>query len=271
MQTEKNTQEIMTHEQAMPGPVAVVADNPSSIMGIVAQLAMHPGADIDKIERLMQLHTKEIERQDAKEAAAKAAEAERLFYVDFVAMKPELPLIARTKDNTHTKSKYAPLEDINKEIDPVLERHGFATTSRVIEQTDATVTMEMAVVHRAGHKLTMTLTMPIDDKGPGGTKNKTTGQGIASTMTSTKRIGFCALLNISTGDDKDMNADNGDVLSHEQAAELDQLRHAVGAGPTFLAMFGVDDIRKIKASDYETAKRTLNMKKGAKKNDAATA
>jgi hypothetical protein len=112
--------------------------------------------------------------------------------------------------------------------------------------------------------------MPIDDKGPGGTKNKTTGQGIASTMTSTKRIGFCALLNISTGDDKDLNVE-GDLVTTPQAAELDVLRHETGASNAFLAMFGVDDVRKIKASDFETAKRFLNMKKGAKKNADATA
>lgn len=220
---EDQAQAMTLHEEYTP-PAVIAANSASSIMGIIGQLSTNPNVDVDKIEKLMAIFVRETERAEALEEKRKADEARRLFNVAFVKMKPELPLVIRSKKNDHTKSMYAPLEDVNKTIDPTLFKFGFGTTASIVKQTEADVTMELSIIHDCGHVMTMQLTMPIDDKGPGGTKNKTTGQGIASTMTTLKRVGFCAMLNISTGDDKDGNSPSNAVqtlITPEQAIQLD--------------------------------------------------
>lgn len=222
---EAKSTEIATQPPQRSEIATVQQSSADAIMGVISALSNNQAVDVEKIEKLMNIYTKEIERQEAKVKEAAAAEALRLFNIDFIAMKPHLPLVIRTKNNDHTKSKYAPLEEVNKTIDPILEKYGFGTSAIVIGQTELDVTMELSVIHKAGHSMTMRLTMPIDDKGPGGTKNKTTGQGIASTMTSMKRVGFCAMLNISTGDDKDLNGSKANTalsyITTEQAVQID--------------------------------------------------
>lgn len=250
-------------------PPAVVDDNgksASSIMVIIAKLAENQSVDVDKIEKLMSIFVAETERHEAKIAKDKAEEAKRLFNAAFVKMKPKLPLVLRTKRNTHTNSNYAPLEEVNKTIDPILAQFGFGTSAVVIDQNKEDVTMELSVIHEGGHSMTMRLTMPIDDKGPNGSKNKTTGQGISSTMTTAKRVGFCAMLNISTGDDRDGNANDPvgpQLITTEQATQLDlDIKE--------LDLDRADFLRWVVGEKGEeiTDTRTMNVKEYAKANNA---
>jgi hypothetical protein len=194
-------------------------------------------------------------------------EAKQAFSVDYVRMKPHLPRVVRSKSNTQTKSKYAPLEDINNAVDPVLERFGFATATKILSQTAESVTVEAELIHSGGHIEKTQITMPLDDRGSQGTVNKTGPHATASSITYAKRVAICALLNISTGDDADGNNEKNGPLDHERAVEIDLLLAEIKADKgTFLAMFGVEDVRDIRAKDYDTAKRFLMTKKGAKKN-----
>jgi hypothetical protein len=194
-------------------------------------------------------------------------EAKQAFNADYVRMKPHLPRVIRTKDNTQTKSKYAPLEDINDSVDPVLSEYGFATSTKILSQTAESVTVEAELLHSGGHVERTQITMPLDNKGPQGTVNKTGPHATASSITYAKRVAICALLNISTGDDKDGNSDQ-ESIDTEQAAILDNLIAETKADKkAFLAYFKVDDIRKIKETDHQKALDMLNKK--AKKAGAA--
>lgn len=127
------------------------------------------------------------------------------FTKDFVKMKPHLPVVIKNHKNPHTKSNYAKLEDINKEIDPVLGRYNFATKHKIINQTETSVTVRVELLHSHGHSEYSDLTMPLDGAGTKGNSNKTDIQAISSTVSYLRRVALCALLNISTGDDIDGN------------------------------------------------------------------
>jgi hypothetical protein len=139
----------------------------------------------------------------------KNAEQDRIaklrFSKDFVAMKPDLPVVLKSHENPFTKSFYAKLENINAAVDPVLGRHGFATKHRIIDQTPTSVTVRVELLHRDGHSESSDLTMPLDNTGAKGGTNKTDIQAISSTISYLRRVALCALLNISTGDDIDGN------------------------------------------------------------------
>lgn len=71
--------------------------------------------NIEVLERYIALRKSEEERQ-----------ARIAFEEAFSRMRAELPSIAKRKDNGATKSKYAPIEDIQRQCDPVIYKHGFS-------------------------------------------------------------------------------------------------------------------------------------------------
>ena len=245
-----------TELQAMPPQELAVSQEDSGLMNLIAKMATDPAADIGKLERLIQLRDHVL-----------AQEAKKQFDADFSLMKPLLPKVIRTHDNTQTKSKYADLGDINSEIDPILGKFGFGTSSKVTEQTETSVTMLLQLRHKGGHYDEMSLTMPIDDKGAQGSVNKTKVHGISSTITYIKRVGFCALLNISTGDDKDGNTESNNITV-EQAAEMDLRLRAISdkALPNFLKWGKVEKLTDIPAKQYNGALKAISdMEQSAKK------
>jgi hypothetical protein len=242
------SQEIV---EASPQTAALPAQTrETSIMNVIAALAQDKDADIQKFERLIALK-KELDAEQSK----------RAFDEDFARMKPELPRVIATHHNDQTNSNFAKIEDINGQIDPILGQHGFGTSAKVVRQTPTDVTMRLELKHSGGHAESMELTMPIDDKGAKGTVNKTAIQGIASTITYIKRVGFCALLNISTGDDIDGN-NPGSVVTIEQAALIDALIRETGADRArFLAYASAPDVRQIPAANYSRVVTMLQAKK----------
>lgn len=173
-----------------------------AMLQIIDRIASNPDVDIAKMQAVVDMRNQEIARQNAEAFAG-----------DYVQMKAELPLVIKDKNNAQTKSKYAALESVNMQIDPILKKYGFATSTPVKSQSDTHVTVEAILRHRSGHFEKTEITLPIDNKGMQGTVNKTLVHGIASSITYAKRVAICALLNISTGDDEDGNKYNQDVLA----------------------------------------------------------
>lgn len=239
--------EIIEKPDTLPAPI----DEGAAVMGIIAKAAADSSVDVVKLEKLMDLQERILNRN------AKAA-----FSADYVQMKSHLPKVIRSKDNAQTKSKYAPLEDINTSIDPILEQFGFGTSTKIVSQTDNSVTVKAELWHRGGHVEETVITMPLDKTGIAGTVNKTLPHATASSVTYAKRVAICAILNISTGDDKDGNKpiDNS-VIDNAKAAEIDRKIKEVGADKVaFLKHMKADSVQNILARNYDSAIAALNKK-----------
>jgi hypothetical protein len=192
-------------------PPAIMGES-ATILQIIQQVAMSPNADIDKMERLMDMH----ERYQAQQAKQQ--------YDDALAqMQEELPVIGERggiKDkNGRIQSTYALWEDINEMIKPVLARHGFALSFRT-PRNERGIEVEGVLSHRAGHRETTSLVLPADVSG-----NKNGVQAVASSVSYGKRYTAGALLNFTTtGEDDD---GNGAVVTPRvtsaQAAQLAML------------------------------------------------
>jgi len=228
-------------------------------MSVIERVASDPAFDVTKLEKLIALQTQILDRNAKQEFAA-----------DLVQMKSHLPKVIRTKKNTQTNSMYAPLDDINKEIDPILEKFGFGTSTKIVSQTDRSITVRAELWHRGGHVEQTTITMPLDDCGAKGTVNKTLPHATASSVTYAKRVALCALLNISTGDDKDGNQETG-MISVEQAADLDVRARALGDKNhvNYLKFLKLEKTIDIPAKDYKKALNALvDMEQRAEKKRA---
>jgi hypothetical protein len=191
-------------EKAMQlAPVSVQQQESAAIMSVIERVAMSPDADIEKLERMLDMQERVLDR-NAKQA----------FTADLASMQIKMPRVVE-HGTGHNNAKFAKLEDINDAIRPVLQEFGFAVTFR-IKHEGALIHVCTVLSHRQGHSEETTIVLPADT---GGSKNAV--QAIGSTISYGKRYGVCALLNISTGDDVDGNGLGAmDTINSEQLGEL---------------------------------------------------
>lgn len=243
--------------QKTPSQDMVVRTESQSVLNMIAEAAKDPAVDVSKLEKLMDLQERFLDR-----------EAQKMFAEDFVKMKPNLPLVIKTHNNTQTKSKYAKLEDINKVVDPILSKFGFGTSTDIVAQDDKGVTVEAKLWHRGGHIETTKIFMPMDDVGMQGTKNKTMPHAVSSSTMYARRVAICAILQISTGDDNDGNLEPV-YITQEQVEHVEKLIKETGADEKkFFEYMGVDSVAHIRANEIKKATSMLEAKK---KNQAKNA
>lgn len=178
------TSPIILPEQRRLPTSALPADN--SILAVISRAAADPTCDIEKMERLLAMH----ERMQAKaaEASFNAAMAE---------MQCEIPTIGHGALNEHTEKTYATLDDINVQLKPIMQAHGFAISFKV-EHTGAGVNITGILMHRDGHREQTTMLLPVDIG-----KGRNAVQAVGSSTTYGKRYVMCALLNITTSEMQD--------------------------------------------------------------------
>lgn len=172
---------------------SVVSDS-AAILAVIQRAATDPACDIDKMERLLQMHER-----------MKANQAQQAFADALASMQAELPVIQERgsiKDkNKNVQSTYALWEDVNEQIKPVMAKHGFSLSFRV-HPNDRGVHVEGVLTHRFGHSERTSILLPADVSG-----NKNAVQAVASSVSYGKRYTAGALLNFtSTGEDDDGQA-----------------------------------------------------------------
>lgn len=245
---------IAKHEQSLPAPVA---SESAAIIQVIERAAMNPNVDIDKMERLLQMQERIMERQ------AKAA-----YDAAFADMQNDLPEIGERggiKDrNGNVQSRYALWEDINEAIKPVLAKHGFGISFRT-GQHDGRIVVTGVLSHRDGHREETTMELPTDTSG-----SKNAVQAVGSSTSYGKRYTAQALLNLtSRGEDDDGQAAGAKVITPEQRNELQSLIEAAGGDvATFCTWAKIDSLDAMPVQVFAKAKQALEAKarqKGAAK------
>ncbi|WP_377838738.1 ERF family protein [Bosea sp. UC22_33] len=136
----------------------------TAIISMIERAARDPAVDIDKMERLMLMQERAMER------SARAAYAEAL-----ALLQPELPSVARNgrivvtdkadRNKVIQSTAYARWEDINDAIKPALAKHGFSLSFKVGMANDGKITVTGILTHREGHQEETTITLPHDSTG----------------------------------------------------------------------------------------------------------
>lgn len=201
-----STEIIMPEERS--ASVAVREQNQEpSMLATISRLALDPRCDLDKLERLMGLQ----ERMEAKSALES-------FNAAFAEMQCAMPSVVKRTENTHTKKKYADLDDINEMVRPVMAKYGFGVSFKIVNQA-AGVSVTGILMHKAGHREETSMILPLDQ---GAGRNAV--QAVGSTTTYGKRYVMCALLNITSGDDRDDDGQGAVVSPPVTAAQARQLQ-----------------------------------------------
>ena len=153
--------------------------------------------NVEKIRALLDMRREE-------EAAAK-----RVAYIAAMTLtQNEMEPVVRKAENKHTKSKYAKLEKIDEAIRPIYTKHGFNLefNSRHLDADTVLILCECS--HRDGHSKQFELAGKLDMSGAQGTANKTSIQGLGSSVSYLRRYLTCMIFNVTlTDEDNDGNKD----------------------------------------------------------------
>lgn len=159
----------------------VIQHQENSLFALIDKALNKENIDISVIEKMLDMQERIMNKN-----------AEMQFNADFSIMSSDLPAVSRSKKGHN--GKYAPIEKINEEIKPVLEKYGFAV-SFSIEQNENRVTAKCILRHKGGHKEETSVTVFNDQSG-----SKNPAQAVGSAITYAKRYALCAMLNISLED-----------------------------------------------------------------------
>ena len=223
-----------------------------SILSVIARAASDPKVDVDKLERLLAMQERVLDR-----------EAEQAWIAAMKAAQEECAPIKRNKKNQTTNSTYTDLERLSKEADPIIHKHGFTLTFGSGESNlkdHYRVTCDVA--HVGGHTKERFLDVPTDMTGIKGNQNKTATHGMGSAISYGRRYLKLLIFDIATTDDDGNAAGRGKTLNEKQEGDLEALLQEVGADrQRFCRYMKVNHLSEIRAQDYERAVQALETKR----------
>lgn len=222
----------------------------SALIAMIERAARDPSVDIDKMERLFQMH----ERVEARRSV-------QAYNAAMSAAQEEMPAVVKNKQNDHTKARYADLFAIADECLPVIHKHGFGLSFSECKATEPNcMGIACRASHRDGHAENYTFNVPIDSAGSQGKVNKTITQAYGSTFTYGRRYATCGVFNIIITD-KDGNSAGAATISQEQEDALRDKIEAVSADlPRFCKYFHIEKLPDLPAKDYDRAMKALEKR-----------
>lgn len=251
----------MTAVQKIDNPsqeVAEVRDISGGLLDVIARAARDPAVDVEKMERLLEMH----DRVQARQAKMAFIEAKR-------AMRPDLPIITqkghiviRDKSNPNKilqDTAFARFEDINEEVMPIVTRHGFDLSFRNATAPDGKVRVYTILTHSDGHSEETYFDLPHDSSG-----SKNSVQAIGSSTSYAKRYGLLSILNITTmgEDDNGKAADPPKTLTPDQVQKMQARADLKGISAAAVCKLAkADSIPEILAKNFDGIMRELDLAK----------
>lgn len=203
--------------QRVESPSGVAPATESAMMiQMIQRAAADPAVDVDKMERLMQMHERFVDRQASAAFNAAMVRAQRR-------IKP----VVKKAFNAQTSSTYAKLEDIDKQISPEYTAEGFSLSFGTDDSPLAAhIRIICDVMHEDGHTKRYMMDLPLDSAGIAGKTNKTGVHAHGSTHSYARRYLTMDIFNVVTvNEDNDGNGDppQEPVITARQAAQLEAL------------------------------------------------
>lgn len=167
----------------------VIPVNQVATPAVLLQMAVSQNADIDKLEKLMELQAK-----------WEAAESKKAFALAMTNFRAECPMIERTRKGHN--SKYAGLAESIDAIKEKMANNGLSHNWKHNQLENGLISVTCYVTHDKGHSESTTLSASADDSG-----NKNDIQAIGSTVSYLERYTLYGILGLASIDqDDDGNA-----------------------------------------------------------------
>ena len=230
------------------------ASDTTSLLQVITRAASDASVDIDKMERLMQMHERLVMR-----------DAEQAFNTALNAAQSEMGRISADANNPQTKSRYATYGKLDSVLRPIYARHGFALSFDTGTDAPADMVRVIArVTHSGGFTRSYHADMPADGKGAKGGDVMTKTHATGAAMSYGMRYLLKMIFNVAIGEeDQDGNA-AGDAraINEQQRQTLSDLIDQTGADEAkFFAFFAIEYLAELPASRFAEAKRMLEAKR----------
>ncbi len=211
------------------------------------QAAMDRGADLDKLQQLMDLQQR-----------WEASEARKAFVAAMTAFKANPPDIIKTKlvSYGNTSYKHATLADVCAAAIQGLAQVGISHRWDV-DQSDR-ITVTCVLTHELGHSERVSMTAPADTSG-----QKNPIQAIASAVSYLQRYTLLSITGLAARDQDD-DGQGADVatITGAQAADLTALAEEVGLNiDKLLAWLKVERVEDLAAVHYQKAIAALESRR----------
>lgn len=194
-----------------------------SFMQMIERAARDPSVDIDKMERLMQMHERMVTRK-----------AESDFNDAMTACQKELGTVSANETNPQTRSKYATYAKLDRALRPIYTKHGISISYGTEDTPKAEVVRVIAYVARGGHTRIYRVDMPADGKGAKGGDVMTKTHATGAAMSYGSRYLLKSIFNISIGEDDDdgnlMKKGLAETVKLDFLAAIDALTDRLSAG-----------------------------------------
>lgn len=237
------TNDLKPHHPDVP---AVVED---PVISMIERVALDPNADIDKLERLLDMQERIVAKQEEGEFNTAMSEAQS-----------EMLNVVADKSNTQTKSKYASYAQLDRSIRPVYTKHGFSLSFDTGEGAPENyVRVICHLSHRGGFKRQYHADIPADGKGAKGGDVMTKTHAAGSAYSYGQRYLLKLMFNVAVGDDDDDDGnkagDTGAKISAEQKTVIIEKIKSTGVDvekltARFLRRMGVPYLDELPASKY---------------------
>jgi len=217
------------------------------------RIAVSQGADLDRLQKLMDLQDRWEATQSRKAYAAAMAQ--------FKEHPPEILKdrhVSFQTDKGRVEYNHASLAAVCEAIIAGLSAVGI-THRWVLDQTAGRVKVTCILTHVAGHTESTTLESGVDDSG-----KKNAIQAIGSAVAYLQRYTLLAATGLATReqDDDGKDANKAACINETQIADLDALITEVGSNKAqFLRYLKVDSLEQIPAASYKMVVGILEAKR----------
>ena len=181
-----------------PQQLAQASEN-NAMVSMFERMASDPNVDVDKLERLMQMRERAVER-----------EAASAFNIALSDAQARMGTIGADASNSQTRSKYASYGKLDSVLRPIYTSSGFALSFDTGPDAPADCVRVLChVTHKAGHSRTYHVDMPADGKGAKGGDVMTKTHAVGSGMSYGMRYLMKMIFNVAVGEyDTDGNEPN---------------------------------------------------------------
>ncbi len=183
-------------------------------------MAVSQNADLDKLEKLMQLQ----ERWEANEAR-------KAFVLAMNAFKANPPVVTKNKHVEYGKTKYdhATLDNVSVTIGKALSEHGISHRWK-IDQGQSGIKVTCILSHAMGHSEEVSMVGPTDDSG-----GKNNIQAVGSTVTYLQRYTLLASTGMAA-EEQDDDAQSTDS-SHIDLSPIEKCKTLEELMETYAPMY----------------------------------
>ncbi|PUB87028.1 MAG: single-stranded DNA-binding protein [gamma proteobacterium symbiont of Ctena orbiculata] len=214
----------------------------------MVEMAVQQGADLEKLDKLMQLEER-WEKNNARKA----------YHAAVANFKRNPPKVIKDKVNKQYDSRYASKHSLVNTVNAELGKHGLNARWDINQNDDDLITVSCILTHELGHSESVTMKAPPDSSG-----SKNPIQQIKSTKTYLEIATFESVTGVAASDegDDDGNGFGVETINDEQVADLESLISEVGANKAqFLKVLKIDDLGQLPANKYNGAVMRLEQKR----------